>query len=210
MRARHPGNAVGRGSPPCYLREVLMLQRSPSRLGSSLLLCVLTACQAGDPSGAAKGREKQRPEGQASAAATAAGGPGGRALTGTGAAAEGVKWHDWEDGLAEARRTNRPIMLMVYADWCPKCRALAPVLEQPPVATLAGRFVMVRQNHDDEPAWLQPFNQKYGGYVPRIFFFSASGELRPEVTSGHPKYPYFYAASHSELIAQSMRRMLGS
>ena len=100
-------------------------------------------------------------------------------------------------------------MVLVYADWCPHCRALGPVFADPEIESLAKHFVMVRQNNDEDAAWLQPYNQKYGGYVPRIFFFDSSGKMREDLTSGHPRYPYFYAAEQPEFLKNTMRRAIG-
>ena len=91
-----------------------------------------------------------------------------------------------------------------------RSRSLGPVFADPEIEALAKRFVMVRQNHDEEPPWLTPYNQKYGGYVPRIFFFDSSGKLREDITSGHPRYPYFYAAQEPAFLKKSMRRVVGS
>ncbi len=132
------------------------------------------------------------------------------------AAPAGMQWHGaiqwlgWSDGLERARKESKPIFLLVYADWCPHCRALGAVFEDPEVAKLAERFVMVRQNHDDAPAWLEPYTQKYGGYVPRIFFFDSNGKLREDIKSGHPRFPYFYAAEQPDFLKQAMRRVISS
>lgn len=101
-------------------------------------------------------------------------------------------------------------MVVVYADWCPHCRALGPVFADPEIEKLSKQFVMVRQNHDDSPAWLEPYNQKFGGYVPRIFFFDKNGKMREDLTSGHPRYPYFYAAEQPEFLKRTMRQAVGS
>jgi len=121
-----------------------------------------------------------------------------------------IEWHEWRDALGIASRAAKPIMVVVYADWCPHCRALGPVFADPEIESLSKRFVMVRQNHDDSPSWLEPYNQKFGGYVPRIFFFDQNGKMREDLTSGHPRYPYFYAAEQPEFLKRSMRRAIGS
>lgn len=121
-----------------------------------------------------------------------------------------IEWHPWSEALGLASHSSKPIMLVVYADWCPHCRALGPVFADPEIESLSKRFVMVRQNHDDSPAWLEPYNQKFGGYVPRIFFFDQNGKLREDLTSGHPRYPFFYAAEQPEFLKRSMRRAIGS
>lgn len=33
-------------------------------------------------------------------------------------------WHSWDEGLAEARRSNRPILVDVYTNWCGWCRRM--------------------------------------------------------------------------------------
>jgi thiol:disulfide interchange protein len=121
-----------------------------------------------------------------------------------------IQWHQWSDAIGLANRASKPIMVVVYADWCPHCRALGPVFADPEIETLSKRFVMVRQNHDDSPPWLEPYNQKFGGYVPRIFFFDQNGKMREDLTSGHPRYPYFYAAEQPEFLKKSMRQAAGS
>jgi thiol-disulfide isomerase/thioredoxin len=120
-----------------------------------------------------------------------------------------VGWRTWEEALPVAKREGKPILVLVYADWCPHCRTLAPAFGDPQVEALAKHFVMVRQNDDDDPAWLEPY-KKYGGYVPRVFFFDSKGQLRDDITSGHPRYPFFYAAEHIDFLKQSMRRVMGS
>jgi thiol:disulfide interchange protein len=120
-----------------------------------------------------------------------------------------VAWRTWEEALPLAKRESKPILVLIYADWCPHCRTLAPAFADPQVEALAKHFVMVRQNHDDDPAWLEPY-KKYGGYVPRVFFFDSKGQMRDDITSGHPRYPFFYAGEHVDFLKQSMRRVIGS
>ena len=121
-----------------------------------------------------------------------------------------IEWHTWEDALPLAKKTSKPIFLLVFADWCPHCRDLGNVFGDPEIADLSKRFIMVRQNHDDSPPWLAPYTQKYGGYVPRIFFFGPDGKLREDITSGHPKYPFFYAAEQPAVLKSAMRRVTSS
>ena len=121
-----------------------------------------------------------------------------------------IEWHTWSDALPLARKEGKPIMVVVYADWCPHCRALGPVFADPDIESMAKHLVMVRQDNEENPAWLQPYNEKYGSYVPRIFFFDSSGKMREDLTSGHPQYPYFYAAEQPAFLKRTMQRAIGT
>ncbi|GMV43008.1 MAG: hypothetical protein AMXMBFR64_47240 [Myxococcales bacterium] len=116
-----------------------------------------------------------------------------------------VAWKTWEEGLAQARAENRNMALLVYADWCPKCKALAPVFEDPQIQELTRGLVMVIADQDEKPAFLQERFADIGGYVPRLLFLRPDGTLRPEINSGHPRYPYFYNAQQRDTLATSLR-----
>lgn len=118
---------------------------------------------------------------------------------------DSVAWKGWEDGVAQARADNRPIALLVYADWCPKCKALAPVFADPAVLALTKDLVMIKQDQDDQPAFLQERFGDIGGYVPRLLFLRPDGTLRTDITSGHPRYPYFYNSQQPETLQTSLR-----
>jgi hypothetical protein len=64
---------------------------------------------------------------------------------------------------------------------------------------------MVRQNQDERPDWLVPLLEPYGSYLPRVLFFGPDGSVRAELTSGHPRYPYFYAPMVQSRLVSNMR-----
>lgn len=179
----------------------------------ALALVALVSCRSGD---GPRGTRKITPEAHAAPALTGAPAPAAAPQPAAEHPSGGVDWHGniawhtWAEALPLAQRESKPIFLLVYADWCPHCRALGSVFSDPEIGELAKRFVMVRQNHDDAPAWLEPYTQKYGGYVPRIFFFDSNGKIREDITSGHPRYPFFYAAEQPEFLKKSMRRITSS
>lgn len=116
-----------------------------------------------------------------------------------------IQWKSYEAGLAEAKASGKPILLMVYADWCPKCRAWSSQFADPKLVDRASRFVMVHQNQDQPGDWSSQL-ESFGAYVPRIFVLNSEGKLREEFTSGHPRYPYFYAAQQLETLVAVMDR----
>lgn len=156
----------------------------------------------------ATARPQAQPPAQPPQAAQAAAQPG-KAKRGTPIEFEGpIKWQSWQEGVAQAKASNKGIMLLVYADWCPHCRELKPVFANPEVAKLADGLVMIKQDADDEPGFLQAFAAQ-GSYVPRIFFLKPDGTMRPEITSGNGRFPYFYTPEGIEALKASMKRAAG-
>jgi len=39
-------------------------------------------------------------------------------------AADEFKWLDWNTGIAEAKKTGRPVLVDVYTDWCGWCKRM--------------------------------------------------------------------------------------
>lgn len=119
-----------------------------------------------------------------------------------------LEWLTWSEARTQSAANGKSICLVVYADWCPRCRELAPLFADPEIAKLSKNLIMVRQDQDVRPDWLQQFSD-LGGYVPRIFFFGPDGNLRRDITSPHPRYPYFYTPRGADALKRSMRAALG-
>jgi protein-disulfide reductase (glutathione) len=118
-----------------------------------------------------------------------------------------VDWHSYQQGVELAKQSHKPILLMVYADWCSKCRALVPVFERSDVRELTAKMVAVRHNHDDPAPWLSEIGAE-GKYVPRIIFLNSDGVPLRQVTSGNPRYPLFYMAEQPDTLVSSMKQVL--
>ncbi len=171
-----------------------------------LLLALLLATGCTIESGAKTAPAPPPPATEATTARVAPPPPSAAPKTGPHVEFDGpIQWRTWDDGLAEAKKANRGIFLLVYADWCPHCRNLSPVFQQPDVVALAEKLVMVRQDADARAPWLQRFEAQ-GTYVPRIFFLRPDGTLRDDLKSANPNYPYFYTPGGVDELKASMRR----
>ena len=64
--------------------------------------------------------------------------------------AAGVTWRGWNEGLAAAAGSGRPVIVDVYTDWCGWCKRMdRDVYARPDVSEyLNDHFVMVRLNGD--------------------------------------------------------------
>ncbi|MDP6944834.1 MAG: hypothetical protein QF464_11845 [Myxococcota bacterium] len=54
---------------------------------------------------------------------------------------------------------------------------------------------MIKLDQNARPAALAKFAQ-HGGYVPRFFFLKPDGSLNEALTSGHPRFPYFFSSQN--------------
>ncbi len=188
-----------------------------SALGALALAAPLTACQrsgtaappAAAPSAAASQAAASAPPSAApsvaKAAASAAAKAGGHGRGGPEIKWAGpIAWTDYASGLAEAKATGRNVCLVLYADWCPRCRELAPVFAEPDVVEAAKGLVMVRANSDLRTEWMQRYAH-LGSYVPRVFFLDPNGTVISDIKASHPRYPYFYAAGRKAELIASLR-----
>lgn len=105
-----------------------------------------------------------------------------------------ITWRPLDVGLEEAKRSGRPLMLVVHTSWCSRCKALKPQFATPDVERLAERFVMVNVDQDEDERVM-----KYGPdgtYIPRVMFLDPSGSLDPAIGNERsPKFKYFYTSS---------------
>ncbi|XP_069681637.1 thioredoxin domain-containing protein 12-like [Periplaneta americana] len=119
---------------------------------------------------------------------------------------EQYNWFGLEDGLREARNSNKPLMLIIHKTWCGSCKAFKPVFAaSKEIKDLSSDFVMVNVQDDEEPK-----DEQYspdGGYIPRILFIEPDGNVRKEFYNedGNPSYKYYYP--NAESVVASMKRV---
>lgn len=87
----------------------------------------------------------------------------------------------------EVLASSLPVVVDVYADWCPPCRALSPVLERFAEA-YAGRIKFVKANADEELAISQAYQINS---LPTLLFFE-NGRLVDRLV-GFPRMPMLTA-----------------
>jgi protein-disulfide reductase (glutathione) len=118
-----------------------------------------------------------------------------------------IAWQRYDDGLAEAKKTKRPICLIFYTSWCPHCANYSKVFSDPKVVEKSKSFVMIRLDADKNPELGQKYSPD-GGYIPRTFFLTPDGELDASLTAGRAEYKYFYDEQSPAGVLGGMDRAL--
>ena len=118
-----------------------------------------------------------------------------------------IQWMSYDDGLAAAKKTHRPICLIFYTTWCPHCANYSKVFSDPDVVKKAKSFVMVRVDKDKNQELGKQFKPD-GEYIPRTYFLAADGKLDESLTETREQFKYFYAENTPSSILAGMDRAL--
>ncbi len=105
---------------------------------------------------------------------------------------DAIAWMSLDDGLQEAARTGKPLMLLVHASWCSKCKALRPAFFDERLVAASRDFVMVNVDQDEVPE-VRAYAPD-GVYIPRILFLDPkTGEVDATLKNpGRSRFLYFY------------------
>jgi len=116
---------------------------------------------------------------------------------------QGVKWRTYEDGLAEAKSSKKPVLLIFYTEWCPHCANYSKVFHDPKVVEASKKFVMVRVDGDKN----QELSKQYaidGSYIPRTYVLAPGGTVDPDIHAPRDQFKFFYDERNPESVLTAM------
>jgi thiol-disulfide isomerase/thioredoxin len=112
-----------------------------------------------------------------------------------------IQWRSYEDGLAEAKKDDKPVCLIFFTEWCPHCTRYSGVFHDAKVVEKSKQFVMIRVDKDKHEE-LSGKHAPDGQYIPRTFFLSPGGEFATDIHAPRDKYLYFYnPGDRGEILA---------
>ena len=78
-------------------------------------------------------------------------------------------------------RSEKPVLLDFYADWCGPCRMIAPMIEE--IANENPQYLIAKVNVDNDPALAQQFGIVS---IPTLIVMKG-GEVVQQVAGARPK-----------------------
>lgn len=114
-----------------------------------------------------------------------------------------VGWQAYDAGLARAKQERKPVMLVIYTEWCPHCTNYAKLFHDQAVIDRTRQFVMIRVDKDKQPQ-ISKSHAPDGEYIPRTYFLSSDGVLDPSLAAARDRYRYFYNESDPKDVLAAM------
>jgi len=100
-----------------------------------------------------------------------------------------IDWKEVGPGIRESSRTGKPVVMLFHASWCTSCKRYRKVWHDAGVVAASRSFVMILVDVDKDPDANGAFSPD-GTYVPRTIFYTAEGDVMPDVRGKDPEYPH--------------------
>ncbi|MFT4569573.1 MAG: thiol-disulfide isomerase/thioredoxin [Hyphomicrobiaceae bacterium] len=117
---------------------------------------------------------------------------------------KGIAWKTYEDGLVEAKQASKPVLLVIYTEWCPHCTRFSEIFHDTKVVEKSKEFVMIHVERDANKA-ISAKHAPDGEYIPRTYFLEPDGTLK-DIHEDRPNYLYFYDTSSPDSLLRSMEK----
>lgn len=118
----------------------------------------------------------------------------------------GINWMSYDEGLASAKQTGKPIMVQLKSENCGACRALAKTFHSSKIESASQNLTMIMIDTAKQKVLAGKYNID-GGYIPRTFFLDADGNILPgsERFGVSRNYRYFFSAGAPGRLTGAMQ-----
>ncbi|XP_063781150.1 anterior gradient protein 3-like [Pseudophryne corroboree] len=120
---------------------------------------------------------------------------------------DSISWvQTYEEGLYNAKKSNKPLMVIHHLEDCQYCQALKKVFaENEELQELAKEsFILLNLMHETTDKNLAPD----GKYVPRIMFVDPSLTVRADITGRYSNRLYTYEPQDLPILIENMKKAL--
>lgn len=109
---------------------------------------------------------------------------------------EKIEWVEaFDKGISAARESKKPVVLVLYADWCGYCKKLMnTTLQDPRIRQMNDDFVWIKVNSDKEKAYKDLYGQKS---FPLTVILDEQGEILHRIEGFRPAAEYQAEIKHA-------------
>ncbi|XP_078519904.1 anterior gradient protein 3 [Lissotriton helveticus] len=116
-----------------------------------------------------------------------------------------ITWvQTYEEGLYQAKQSNKPLMVIHHLEDCQYCQALKKVFAESEEAQELAKnnFIMLNLMHETTDKNLSPDGQ----YVPRIMFVDPTLTVRADIGGRYSNRLYTYEPQDMPLLVENMHK----
>ncbi|NIW47082.1 MAG: hypothetical protein GWN30_20735, partial [Gammaproteobacteria bacterium] len=114
-------------------------------------------------------------------------------------------WHGYVDGMLEAKKQGKNVVLIVYADWCSVCKRYSKMFFNNSVIANSDNVVLVRLNQDQDQRYLKKFSLD-GKYVPRTYILDSNFKVQPSPFKSK-KYDFYLPPGNEEYLVRLFKKL---
>lgn len=114
-----------------------------------------------------------------------------------------VPWtHDHESAFEEAEKTDQPVLVYLYTDWCTYCRQMeATTLKDPRVVrNLTNQFVLLKLNAEEDPEGIR-YREEFQVFAYPTFLLMTPDQMEIDRLQGYVPAEDFVSSLQTRLTA---------
>ncbi|WP_416398738.1 thioredoxin family protein [Allohahella sp. A8] len=122
---------------------------------------------------------------------------------------EQLEWHSYQAGVDKLHKTGGVGMLVLYADWCPTCKAYGKLFREESVVSSLDGVVLIRVDVDKNIGLSNQYDID-GDYVPRTFALDSEARIIQSLDPQTEQFSYFLPVSKPDYVvsfAEKLKRL---
>ena len=121
---------------------------------------------------------------------------------------EQLAWHSYQAGIDKLHKTGGVGMLVLYADWCPTCKAYSKLFREESVVSSLEGVVLIRADVDKDIGLSSQYDVD-GDYVPRTFALDSQARIIQPLYPQTDQFWYFLPVSKPDYVVSFAEKLKG-